>query len=220
MESCSGGDVLTGYGDKFSTHQCLVTHFEIKAMKDKSYASLVGIGMYAQFCTKSDLAFALNVQGRFQSIPVCYSNADFGGCVDERISTSGYMFILADGAVSWRSKKQTTRSVSTMKSKYIGCFKVAKQCVWLKNLIHSMKIFKSIDRPLKLYCDNRSAMFFAKNNKRFDASRLMDIKYWVLQDKVIDRVIDIEHHGTLHMIADPLTKAFHATTLERLEMWE
>ncbi|CAL9020509.1 unnamed protein product [Prunus brigantina] len=185
-------------------------------MKDKPYASLVGSVMYAQFCTRSDLAFALNVQGRFQSNPVCYSNADFGGCVDDRISTSGYMLILADGAVSWRSNKQTTISVSTMKSEYIGCFEATRQCVWLKNLIQSVKIVKSIERPLKLYCDNSSALFFAKNNKRSYASRLMDIKYLALQDKVRDRVIDIEHRGTLHMIADPLTKPLHVTTLERL----
>ncbi|CAL9017000.1 unnamed protein product [Prunus brigantina] len=249
MERCSGGDVPIGKGDKFSTHQCPVTDFEIEAMKDKPYASLVGSVMYAQVCTRPDLAFALSVIGRFQSNPgiaywnaskkvlrylqktksyvlcyhyvdsldlVCYSDADLGGCVDDRMSTSGYMFILAGGAVSWRSKKQTTRSVSTMESEYIGCFEAARQCVWLKNLIHSMKIVKSIERPLKLYCDNSSTVFFAKNNKRSDASRLLDIKYLTLQDKVRDGVIDIEHLGTLHMIADPLTKALHVTAFQRL----
>ena len=34
-----------------------------------------------------------------------YSDADFAGCVDSRKSTSGYIFKLADGAVSWRSAK-------------------------------------------------------------------------------------------------------------------
>ncbi|CAL2224945.1 unnamed protein product [Prunus armeniaca] len=249
MERCSGGDVPIGKGDTFSTYQCPVTDFEIEAMKDKPYASFVGSVMYAQVCTRPDLAFALSVLGRFQSNPgiahwnaskkvlrylqktksyvlcyhyvdsldlVCYSDADLGGCVDDRMSTSGYVFILAGGAVSWRSKKQTTRSVSTMESEYIGCFEAARQCVWLNNLIHSMKIVKRIERPLKLYCDNSSAVFFAKNNKRSNASRLLDIKYLTLQDKVRDGVIDIEHLGTLHMIADPLTKALHVTAFQRL----
>ena len=36
-----------------------------------------------------------------------YSDADFAGCVDSRKSTSGYIFMLASGAVSWRSMKET-----------------------------------------------------------------------------------------------------------------
>ena len=34
---------------------------------------------------------------------VGYSNSDFSGCVDSRKSTSGYIFILVGGAISWRS---------------------------------------------------------------------------------------------------------------------
>ena len=34
-----------------------------------------------------------------------YSDSDFAGCIDSRKSTSGYIFILAGGAISWRSKK-------------------------------------------------------------------------------------------------------------------
>ena len=34
-----------------------------------------------------------------------YSNADFAGCMDSRKSTSGYIFMLAGGAISWRSVK-------------------------------------------------------------------------------------------------------------------
>ncbi|XP_059595813.1 secreted RxLR effector protein 161-like [Vitis vinifera] len=36
---------------------------------------------------------------------VGYSDSDFAGCVDSRKSTSGYIFILAGGAISWKSIK-------------------------------------------------------------------------------------------------------------------
>ena len=36
---------------------------------------------------------------------VGYSDSDFAGCVDSRKSTSGYIFILVGGAISWRSVK-------------------------------------------------------------------------------------------------------------------
>ncbi|KAM1962830.1 hypothetical protein ACFX16_023075 [Malus domestica] len=137
-------------------------------MKSKPYASLVGSVMYAQVCTRPNLAFALSVLGRFQLNPgvahwnagkkvlryfkktrdyvlgfhrvenldvVCYTDADLGDCVDDRMSTSGYVFIMCGGAISWRSKKQTTRAISTMESKYIGYFEAMKQSNWLRNLI-------------------------------------------------------------------------------------
>ncbi|RVW83177.1 Retrovirus-related Pol polyprotein from transposon TNT 1-94 [Vitis vinifera] len=35
-----------------------------------------------------------------------YSNSDYIGCIDSRKSTSGYVFMLAGGAVSWRSQSK------------------------------------------------------------------------------------------------------------------
>ncbi|XP_050945518.1 secreted RxLR effector protein 161-like [Cucumis melo] len=34
-----------------------------------------------------------------------YSNSNFSGCVDKRKSTFGYLFLLAEGAISWKSAK-------------------------------------------------------------------------------------------------------------------
>ena len=36
---------------------------------------------------------------------VGFSDSDFEGCVDDKKSTSGYIFIMAKGAVSWQSVK-------------------------------------------------------------------------------------------------------------------
>ncbi|XP_050156229.1 secreted RxLR effector protein 161-like [Malus sylvestris] len=182
MEHCSGGEVPIGKGDKLSVKQCLITEFEIQQMKDKPYASLVGSVIYAQVCSKPDLAFALSVLGRFQSntgLPhwnavkkvlrylkrtqtyvltyhyvddlelTCYTDANLGGCVDDRMPTSGYIFMLAGGSVSWRSKKQQTRAVSTMESEYVGCFEAMRQANWLKNLIHHMKYDSDFGEPIQ-----------------------------------------------------------------------
>ena len=102
-----------------------------------------------------------------------------------------------------------------MESEYIGCFEAMKQSNWLRNLIREMEVVRSIEKPLKIYCDNVAAIFFAKNNRRSEASRLMDIKYLKVQDKVREKVIEIEHIGTFNMIADPLTKALHVTAFQR-----
>ena len=44
---------------------------------------------------------------------VGYSNFDFASCLDSRKSTFAYVFLLAGGAISWRSAKQTLVATST-----------------------------------------------------------------------------------------------------------
>jgi len=50
-----------------------------------------------------------------------YSNADWGGDLDVSRSTSGYVFTLGGGAISWCSKMQDCIALSTMKTKYVAC---------------------------------------------------------------------------------------------------
>ena len=45
---------------------------------------------------------------------VGFSDSDYAGCVDDKKSISGYIFMMAEGAVSWKSFKQTLTSYSTM----------------------------------------------------------------------------------------------------------
>lgn len=55
-----------------------------------------------------------------------------------------------------------------------------------------------------------SVVFFSKNNKRSGSSKLIEIKYLVVQDKIKDGLIVVKHTNTETMIADPLTKGLAA----------
>ena len=50
-----------------------------------------------------------------------YSDSNFVGCQDSRKATSSYIYLLASGAVSWRSVKQTIVASSTMAAEYVAC---------------------------------------------------------------------------------------------------
>ena len=43
-----------------------------------------------------------------------YTDADWQGDLDDRKSTSGYIFTLAGGAISWCSRKQNSVALSSM----------------------------------------------------------------------------------------------------------
>ena len=57
-----------------------------------------------------------------------------------------------------------------------------------------------------MYCDNESAVCYAHNNKSSGAAKHIDIKYYIVKDKVRDNIISLEHIRTEKMFADPLTK--------------
>ncbi|RVW64595.1 Retrovirus-related Pol polyprotein from transposon TNT 1-94 [Vitis vinifera] len=152
--------------------------------------------------TRPDIAFAVGMLGRYQSNP----DSDFAGCVDSRKSISRYIFMLADGAISWRSVKQTMTATSTMEAKFISCFEATSHGVWLKSFISRLRVMDSISRPLSIYCDNSAAVFMAKNNKSGSRSKYIDIKYLAIRERVKEKKVVIEHIRTELMIADPLTK--------------
>ena len=110
-----------------------------------------------------------------------YSDSDFSGCIDSRKSTSGYIFKLVDGAVSWRSAKQTLTATSTMEAEFVSCFKASLHGVWLKSFIYGLRIMDSISRPLKLYYNNSTTVFMDKNNKSGSQSKHINIKYLAIR---------------------------------------
>ncbi|KAA0032876.1 Retrovirus-related Pol polyprotein from transposon TNT 1-94 [Cucumis melo var. makuwa] len=89
-----------------------------------------------------------------------YSDSDFTGCVDTRKSTFGYLFLLAEGAISWKSVKQSIIAASTMEVEFVACFEATVHGLWLWNFISGLGIVDSIAKPLRIYCDNSVTVFF------------------------------------------------------------
>jgi transposase InsO family protein len=248
MQNSKPGNTPVAKGDKFSLNQCPKNSLEKEAMQKYPYASVVGSIMYAQVCTRPDIAFITGMLGRYLSNPGLdhwkaakrvlrylqrtkdhiltyrrsekplevfgYTDSDFGGCQDSMKSTSGYIFMLAGGAVSWKSAKQTLMAPSTMAAEFIACYEASNHGVWLRNFITRLRIVESIKRPLKLYCDNQSAVLYATNNRSSSKSKYIDIKFLVVKERVQNGQLSIEHIGTDSMLADPLTKGLTPNKFE------
>ena len=88
-----------------------------------------------------------------------------------------------------------------------GCmYKASNYGIWLRNFVTGQRIVEWTERPLKLYCDNKSAVMYSNNNRSSTKSKHIDIKFLVVKERVQSGQIYIEHLGTNSMIADPLTK--------------
>jgi len=141
-----------------------------------------------------------------------YLDSDYAGCVDTRKSTFGYLFLLAEGAISWKSAKQSIIVASTMQAEFVACFEVTVQGLWLRNFISELGIVDSIAKPLKIYCDNIATVFFSKNDKYSKGAKHMELKYLVVKEEVHKQRVSIEHISTNLMVADPLTKGLPPKT--------
>ncbi|KAA0039623.1 Retrovirus-related Pol polyprotein from transposon TNT 1-94 [Cucumis melo var. makuwa] len=141
-----------------------------------------------------------------------YLDSDFAGCVDIRKSTFGYLFLLAEGAISWKSAKQSIITTSTMEAEFVACFEATVHGLWLRNFISGLGIVNSIAKPLRIYCDNSAAVFFSKNDKYSKGVKHMELKYFAVKEEVQKQRVSIEYISTKLMVADPLTKGLPPKT--------
>ncbi|RVW44023.1 Retrovirus-related Pol polyprotein from transposon TNT 1-94 [Vitis vinifera] len=168
--------------DIFCELQCPKNDLEKKQMDKIPYASAVGSIMYAQVCTRPDIAYVVGMLGRYQSNP----GIDHWKAVKKVLR---YLQGTKDYMLTYR-RTDNLEIIGYSDSDYAG---------WLH-------VIDSIMRPLRIYCDNSAAVRFSKNNKTTGGSKHIDIKYLVVREKVQNGVVSIEHIKNTLMLADPLTK--------------
>jgi hypothetical protein len=93
-----------------------------------------------------------------------------------------------------------------MYAEFVACYEATGQVNWLKKFIPGLKVVDNIHKPLKLYYDNNPVVQYAHNNRSSGAAKHIDIKYYVVKDKVWDQIINLEHISTENMLVDLLTK--------------
>lgn len=133
-----------------------------------------------------------------------YSDSDWAGNLDDRKSTSGYVFTVGGGAISWKSKKQSCVALSTAEAEYIALSQAAQEAVWLRSLNVDLKL--KMTAPIVIYEDNQSAICIAKNPQSHGRSKHIDIKFHYIREQVQQKTIELKYCKTEDMVADLLTK--------------
>ncbi|XP_070024882.1 secreted RxLR effector protein 161-like [Nicotiana sylvestris] len=66
---------------------------------------------------------------------ISFTDSDYARDQDDRRSTSGYVFMLGTGAVSWSSKKQPIVTLSSTEAEFVAATTCACQAVWLRRIL-------------------------------------------------------------------------------------
>lgn len=133
-----------------------------------------------------------------------YCDADWASDVDERKSTSGYVFTMQGAAISWSSKKQGTIALSTTEAEYMSMVFCLQEAIWLTKMKRGLNL--SLNKSIDVICDNKSAISFAKNGTFSPRTKHIDIKDKFIREKLKQRIIQLKYTSTNEMIADVLTK--------------
>lgn len=148
-----------------------------------------------------------------------FVDADWGNCIDDRRSCTGYAFILSSGPVSWDSKKQRTIALSSTEAEYMAMTEAAKEGIYLKNFLEEIYHGKP---DIKMYSDSLSALRLAQNPVYHAKSKHIDIKHHFIQEVLQNKILSITHIRTEKMAADMLTKGLpknkHCSCIRMLGM--
>jgi hypothetical protein len=152
--------------------------------------------------------------------PLAYSDADWGANMIDRKSISGYVFQMANGPISWQSKKQPTVALSSMEAEYMAESLAARQVIWLRTLTTELGI--PYPGPTTLQVDNQGAINYSNNAINHGRTKHIDIQHHFVREKLVSNEIQLQYCATDDNLADILTKALpkpkHDDLVKRLGM--
>ncbi|XP_058726167.1 secreted RxLR effector protein 161-like [Vicia villosa] len=136
---------------------------------------------------------------------VAYTDIDYAGDVDDRKSTSGYVFMLSSGAVSWCSKKQPVVSLSTTEAEFITTASYACQAVWLQRILSNLNQI-SESKGISVNCDNSSTIKLSKNPVLHGCSKHIDVRFHFLREMSKEGIVSLIYCASQEQLEDLMTK--------------
>ncbi|GKD48540.1 hypothetical protein Tco_1277516, partial [Tanacetum coccineum] len=83
-----------------------------------------------------------------------YTDVSWTSNTEANSSTSGWVLLLGDGALSWAYKKQSCITSSTIESEFVALTTAGKEVEWLKNLLLEILLWSKLITPIYIHCDS------------------------------------------------------------------
>lgn len=90
-----------------------------------------------------------------------FADVDWATCPDTKCSVTVFCIFIGHSLVSWKSKKQTTISRSSVEAEYRAMVNDTCEIIWLIALLKDLHIH--ISTSATLFCDNKSVIHIGEN---------------------------------------------------------
>ena len=128
-----------------------------------------------------------------------------GGDTDGRRSTTGYVFMVGTGPVSWRSKLQHTVALNTAEAEYLAAGDAAQEVMWLRAVLDELNLRQ--DEPTVIFEDNQGCIAMTIKPGQHQRTKHIDIRHHFIKELVEKKEIVLKYLPTERMVADIFTKA-------------
>ena len=135
----------------------------------------------------------------------CFSDVDWAGPKEDKRSTSGYYVFVGWNLVSWKSKKQSVVSRSSVESEYRAMTQSVCEIMWLHQLLMEVGIDTPV--PTKLWCDNQTAFHITSNPVFHERIKHIEIDCHFVREKIQPSLISTGYVKTGEQLGDIFTKA-------------
>ena len=183
----------------------------VQSPSQKDYSTLLRIIKYLKG-TKDD---CLTLQADDNYLVTCYADASYGVHTDMK-SHSGMVLTIGRGAIICKSSKQHIVTKSSTEAEVVAASDMAGDAIQLNHFLNHQNM--SNDRPATLFQDNMSAILLLQNGKSSaKRTKHISIRYFWLQDRVVNGDIKIVYKSTEEMLADGLTKPLQGDQFKRFK---
>jgi hypothetical protein len=136
-----------------------------------------------------------------------YTDSNWAEDQDIKRSISEYAFNVDSDVISWFSKRQFIVTLSICEIEYTRQTLVAKEVIWLRNLMTQLTCDVEYSQTIVIYENNQSAIILIKNSQFHSRIKHIDIQIHFIREKVIEEFIDLAYVSIDQMIVDDLTKS-------------
>jgi hypothetical protein len=112
-----------------------------------------------------------------------YYDVDWAGDLEDRRSTTGFVFMTGGGAISWSSKRQPTIALSTTEAKYMANIEATKEAIWITKLMMDLGYMEE-KKVMVIRCDNQGAISLTKNPTHHARTKRIDVQHHFVQERV------------------------------------
>ena len=141
-------------------------------------------------------------------------DANWGTDVEDRRSTSGYLFMLMGGLLCWTSKRQSTVALSSTEAEYMALSLATQEAIWLRRLLKELSVEQV--EATQVGEDNQGCIALAKNPVQHARTKHIDIRHHFVRQALQEKQIVLQYVPTEEMSADLLTKALPGPQFRKL----
>ena len=137
--------------------------------------------------------YALTLGGPIESELVGYTDSDYAGCLDTRCLTSGYIFTLGCGSISWSSKCQLIVTTLTCEAEYVASCHATKEAIWLWKLLDLL----GCPQPTTIiHRDNAGSISLTKDAIFYARSKHIDVQFHYTHERVAAKEVLLKYLPT------------------------